>query len=376
MGDATAGSGGATRVTMLSPVRGIPPNFFGFGFGLAGLGETWRIAGRYGHAPAGVANALAVLSALAWLAVLLAYLRYVIADRSALRRDLVDPVMAPFLSLALITPMFLAVLGVAPYAAQLGKLLFDVFLGLTVLVGSWFTGQWIYGSLELDKFHPAYLLPTAAGGLIGSDGAALVGQHRLAEVMFGFGVLSWLVIGSIILGRLFLRPLLPTALLPTLAIEVAPAAVASLAWFDNHGDRIDAMIAFLAGFGMLMVLAQLRLLPAYRRLPFMPGTWSFAFSWSAVASAAMHWLNDTRPAGYRAEQYLLLAAISILITAIAARTVIALCRHQLLPQAIMAGAVPEHHAEYGCQSTKATNPSGPLSGSSTPAQEATGWPSP
>jgi tellurite resistance protein len=237
----------------------------------------------------------------------------------------------------------------------------------TVLLGSWFTGQWIYGSLELDNFHPGYLLPTAAGGLIGSDGAALVGQTRLAEVMFGFGMLSWLFTGSIILVRLFLRPLLPAALLPTLAIEVAPAAVASLAWFDNHGDHIDAVIAFLAGFGMLMVLAQLRLLPAYRRLPFMPGTWSFAFSWSAVASAAMHWLNDTRPAGYRAEQYLLLAAISVLITAIAARTVISLCRHQLLPQAIAAepASATEVADRHWSDRLKPET-----------SQEARGWPSP
>ena len=359
MGDARAGSSGATRVPVRSPARGVPPNFFGFGFGLAGLGETWRIAGHYGHAPATVANALAVLSALAWLTVLLAYLRQAIADRSALRRDLADPVVAPFLSLALITPMFLAVLGTAPYAPQLGKVLFDVFLVLTVILGSWFTGQWIFGPLELDNFHPGYLLPTAAGGLIGSDGAALVGQHRLAEVMFGFGALSWLTVGSITLVRLFLRPLLPVALIPTLAIEVAPAAVASLAWFDNHGDHLDAIITVLAGYGMLMVLAQLRLLPAYRRLPFTPGIWSFAFSWSAVASAAMHWLNDTRPAGYRAEEYVLLAAISALIAAIAARTVIALCRHQMLPQATTAGAVLEHHV-----------------GSSAPVREATGWPSP
>jgi tellurite resistance protein len=326
-------------------VTPVPPNFFGFGFGLAGLGETWRITEHFGHAPAWVANALAVLSALAWLTVLLAYLRYVIADRSAVRRDLADPVLAPFLSLAIITPMFLAVLGVVPYAAHLGTLLFDVLLMLTVVLGSWFTGQWIYGSLELDKFHPGYLLPTAAGGLIGADGAALVGQHRLAEVMFGFGMLSWLIIGSIILGRLFLRPLFPTPLVPTLAIEVAPAAVASLAWFDNHGEHIDPVNALLAGYGVLMVLAQLRLLPAYRRLPFMPSTWSFAFSWSAVASAAMHWLNDTRPAGYQAEEYLVLTVVSILIAAIAARTVVALRRRQLLPPASMAGAASTAEAD-------------------------------
>src|ERR1700759_1750057 len=212
MGDARGGSSGATPVPVMSPARGIPPTFFGFGFGLAGLGEPWRIAEHYGPAPASVANALAVLSALAWLTVLLAYLRYVIADRSAMRRDLVDPVVAPFLSLALITPMFLAVLGIAPYAPQLGKLLFDVFLVLTVILGSWFTGQWIYGPLELDNFHPGYLLPTGAGGLLGSDAGALLEDPRPAEVMLGFGALSWLAVGSITLVRLFLRPLLPVAL--------------------------------------------------------------------------------------------------------------------------------------------------------------------
>jgi len=320
----------------MSRARRVPPNFFGIGFGLAGLGEVWRVAEHYGPVPAVVATVLAVLSALAWLAVLLAYLRYVMADRLALARDFADPALAPFLALALIIPMFLAVLGVAPYAPGLGKLLFDVFLALTVIIGSWLTGQWIYGPLELGKFHPGYLLPTVAGGLIGSDGAAVVGQHRLAEVMFGFGVLSWLTVGSVIVGRLFLRPPLPTQLLPTLTIEVAPAAVASLAWFDNHGDHIDTVTAVLAGYGLLMVLAQLRLLPAYRRLPFMASTWSFAFSWSAVASAALHWLNDIRPAGYQAEENLLVAAISTVICAIAARTLTALFRHELLPQAIEA----------------------------------------
>ena len=45
----------------------------------------------------------------------------------------------------------------------------------------------------------------------------------------------WLVVGSIILGRLFFGPRLPEALVPTLAIEVAPGAVASLAWFALNG---------------------------------------------------------------------------------------------------------------------------------------------
>jgi tellurite resistance protein len=98
--------------------------------------------------------------------------------------------------------------------------------------------------------------------------------------------------------------------------------------------------SFLAGFGVLMMLAQVRLVPAFRRRPFMPSTWSFAFAWSAVASAAMHWLIDTRPAGYPAEEYLPLIGNAVLVIAIAARTVAAAGRGRLLPPDLPAGAAP------------------------------------
>jgi tellurite resistance protein len=283
----------------VSPARRVPPNFFGFGFGLAGLGETWRIAEQFGGAPEGVGDGLAALSALAWLSVPLAYLRFAVSDRSAFRRDLADPVVAPFLSLALVTPMLLAVLGLVLHEPGPGRLLFDVFVVLTVLLGSWLTGRWRCGTLQLDNFRrPAWVRRRCA--------------HRAARPRrgdIGFGALSWLVVESIVSGRLYLRPILPPPPLPMLALEVALPAVASL-------------------------------VPAFRRRPFMPSTWSFTFAWSAVASAAMHWLNDTRPAGYPAEEYLLLIAKSVLVIAIAARTVAAACRGRLLPPDLPAGAAP------------------------------------
>jgi tellurite resistance protein len=283
----------------VSPARRVPPNFFGFGFGLAGLCETWRIAEQFEGAPEGVGDGLAALSALAWLSVPLAYLRFAVSDRSAFRRDLADPVVAPFLSLALIRPMLLAVLGLVLHEPGPGRLLFDVFVVLTVLPGSRLTGRWRCGTLQLDNFRrPAWLRRRCA--------------HRAARPRrgdIGFEALSWLVVASIVLGRLYLRPMLPPPLLPMLALEVALPAVASP-------------------------------VPAFRRRPFMPSTWSFAFAWSAVASAAMHWLNDTRPPGYPAEEYLLLIAKSVLVIAIATRTVAAACRSRPLPPDLPAGAAP------------------------------------
>jgi tellurite resistance protein len=311
----------------------VPPNFFGFAFGLAGLSECWAIAAHDGRAPRAVATVLAIAAGVVWLVVLARYLRYVIVDHSVLKRDLQDPIVGPFLSLAVVSPMVWAVVAISPYSTSIAKVVLDVFVVATILLGGWFTGQWIYGSLDLNKLHPGYFLPTVAGGLVASDGAALLGQPTLAELTFGFGVVSWLIMGSMILGRLFFGPTLPTRLLPTIAIEVAPASVASLAWFDAHGDRVDIVAAFLAGYGLLMIVAQFRLLPTFVRLPFMPSTWAFTFSWAAVASAGLHWLSDSHPAGSTTYEYLVLGAISVFIGGIAARTVLAILRHQLLPAA-------------------------------------------
>ena len=308
----------------------IPLNLFGSAFGLAGLAGSWLTMASFGHAPQAVGDVLMAVAGLTWLVVLGAYLRSTWLRRTHLQ-DLFDPVAAPFAALAVIVPMLVAAEGIYPHAHDAGRVVFDVFLALTVLLGGWFTGQWIYTPMDLDRFHPGYFLPTVAGGLVASVGAAQVGQHLLGETMLGLGIVCWLVLGSVVMGRLLFRPTVPPALLPTYAIEVAPAAVASLAWFGLDGGQVDLVAALLGGYGLLMVLAQLRLLPIYLRLPFMPSTWAFAFSWAAVATAGLHWLQALHPAGATAWEYVVLILVSVLVGAIAVRTLVALVRHQLLP---------------------------------------------
>jgi len=322
----------------------IPMNLFAIPFGLAGLGEAWSVLSGEQHAPALVGNVILLISAACWLVLVAAHLRHLLTVSPSavgeISADLLDPVLAPFTSLVFITPILLASDGLFPQAAMPGRVVTDVFIALTVALGGWFVGQWFVEPLDLDRYHPGYFLPTVAGGLVASQAAALVGQQRLAEVLLGSGVISWIVVGSLIMGRLFFRPLLAPALRPTMAIEVAPAAVASLAWFAIHGPRIDMVIAFLGGYGALMVIAQLRLLPVYLRLTFMPSMWSFTFSWAAVAAAAIVWLQSAAPVGYRIWQYVIIAAVTALVGGIAIRTVIAISRHQLLPRPPATPATP------------------------------------
>ncbi len=312
-------------------VRRIPPNTFAMPFGLAGLAGTWLAMAHEGRVPVQVGWTLCAAAALVWLWVTAAYLNHWRTDRDVLYRDLTDPAAAPLLSLALIAPMLLSAQGLQPAAPTAARVCVDVTLILVVLLGGWFTGQWIYAPLDIDSLHPGYFLPTVAGGLLASYCSSVVGQPVLAAVMFGLGLICWFILGSIMLARLFARPSLPTPLLPTLAIEVAPAAIAGLAWFRLRGEQIDTVAAILGGYGLLMVLAQVRLFPTYVRLPFMPSTWSFAFSWAAVATAGIAWLEALRPPAYPVWQYALLAAITLLIGSIATRTIVALATGRLWP---------------------------------------------
>jgi tellurite resistance protein len=307
----------------------ISLSFFGMPFGLAGLAGTWETLAHYHQAPAWVGNALLVLAGLAWTAIVILYGRSVLHAPATIGDDLVDDVAGPFASLAVITPMLLAASGVYPFAPGAGRVVVDIFLAATVLLGGWFSGQWMYHPPRSDRLHPGYFLPTVAGGLVASLCAAQVGQIRLAEAAFGMGVISWIVLSSILLAGLRFRPTLPASLTPTRAIEVAPAAVAILAYLAIEGDHIDAVAAFLGGYGLLMVLAQLRLLPVYARLKFTPSSWAFSFSGAAVASAVIHWINDTASAGHRVFVYPVAAAVTLLVGGIAAQTVAAVVRPHL-----------------------------------------------
>ncbi len=150
--------------------------------------------------------------------------------------------------------------------------------------------------------------------------------------MLGYGLLCWLVLGSIILVRLFTQPVLPPPLLPAMAIEVAPPIVAGNAWFAINGGRLDLGAEILAGCGVLMVLVQIGLVGAYRRAPFGPGYWAFAFSYAAAFTYGVHRLAVAHVHGQKALTYLLLGIVTLAMAALAARTAVGLRRGTFLPR--------------------------------------------
>ncbi|HWF72231.1 MAG TPA: hypothetical protein VG186_02735 [Solirubrobacteraceae bacterium] len=312
----------------------IPPNLFGIALGLSGLAALWVFAQAPFGAPAAVAAALGVLAAAVWIGTLAIYLRQ---GPKRILADARDASVGPFLAAPVMTAYALAYV-LDQYAPDVAEAMVVVFLVIGLLVGGLLTGQWLTGGLQEATFGPAFFLPGIGIGFVGSNAAAVVGLHTLAELFFGMGIAAWVLISSVALNRMFFTPRLPPNLIPTMAIELAPAAVAGNAYFLIHSGAPDLLLLALSGYGALMTVAQLRLLPLYRELSFSAGFWSFTFPPANMALFALRWLQLEHPAGASAYAWILIAAITVLIGAIGARTIVAARRGKLLPSPAGASA--------------------------------------
>jgi tellurite resistance protein len=111
--------------------------------------------------------------------------------------------------------------------------------------------------------------------------------------------------------------------------------VAANAYAVLTGGRLDAVAYMLAGYTVLMVLVQVRLLPLYRALSFAPSFWAFTFSYAAVAITAMRWIHVEHPAGATLMEFTVLGIITLFIGGIAVRSLVALQQDRFLP--VLAG---------------------------------------
>jgi tellurite resistance protein len=332
VGAARAGAAGHRT----SGVVRIPPNFFGIALGLSGLAALWAFAGTSFGGPVAVGDALGVLAAVVWIGLMVAYLRQgprrILADGR-------DATVGPFLAAPVMTAYVLAAGVLEPHAPGAARAIVIAFLVIGLLVSGLLTGQWLTGGLDEATFGPAFFLPGIGIGFVGADAAATVGLHSIAELFFGIGIASWVLISSVTLNRMFFRPRLAPNLFPTMAIELAPAAVAGNAYFLIHHGSPDLLLLSLSGYAALMTVAQIRLLPLYRKLSFTPGFWSFTFPPANMALFALRWLGLEHPAGGSAYAWIIVTALTVLVGSIAARTILTAARGRLFPSPVGAAAL-------------------------------------
>jgi tellurite resistance protein TehA-like permease len=105
----------------------VPPNLFAIALGIAGLAQAWDAAMPLLGTPQAVPDALSILDAALWLALVAAYLAQ---GPRIIMADLRDPVLSPFVSASALTALLLAA-DLAKDAFTAGRVLVIVFLAVT-----------------------------------------------------------------------------------------------------------------------------------------------------------------------------------------------------------------------------------------------------
>ncbi len=326
---ATATVQGPAASRAVAAAARVPASFFSMVMGLVGLGATWRAASRaYGVSPWLADGLLAVATAL-WVALLAAQVAKALTAPARLRAELEHPVHG---SLAALGPASLLLLasGLWVHAPGVASVLFWIGAAGTVAIALYAVGRWLTVPLEANEVTPAMYLPPVVGSLVAALAAAVVGRADAGWLFFGVGVVSWIVLAPVLLGRYVSAGELPAPLRPLIAIELAPPAMALVAWQALDGPAPDAISRALFGYALFIALLLVRLAGRFRGVPFVPAWWAFTFPTAALATGALR-QSTAAPASVAGALALPLFVVANgVVAVIAFRTITALSRGDLL----------------------------------------------
>jgi tellurite resistance protein len=303
----------------------IPPGYFGVTLGLSALAALWLLASDHFGAPAVVGNLIAIVSAILWIVLIGSYFRQ---GAHRIVADFRDTALGPFFATPVMTGLILGSI-LWSHAHTPARVIVIIFLVIDVLLCGALMGQWMTGGLSEEQYSPAIYLPGGGMNGVAAQAAVVIGLHQVATAFFGIEVATWVLTSAIILGRLNLRSQLPPSLIPTMAVELAVPVVQGSAWFAM-GHGADGVSMAIAGYSVIMVIVQIRLLPLYLKLTFAPTFWSFTFPSIAAVTLALRWIVLEHPAGATAYAWILIVLVTTLTAAIAVRSIRAIATGEIL----------------------------------------------
>lgn len=308
-------------------LKHFPVPFFAVVMGLAGLALAWRRATAVLKLPFDASDALAVLAAAAFVVILFGYGLKLARHPGEVRKDLNHPVRVNFFATITIGLVLLATLagdafpgaGVALWTAAA-----VLHLGFTLYV----VNAWIHRTgIEVAHVNPAWFIPVVGNVLLPIAGV----RYYVAEVswfFFSVGVVFWLVLLTIVLYRLFFHAPLAERLTPTLFILVAPPAVSCVAYVSlTHTVDSFARILYYTALFLGMVLASNAL--RYLRTRFFLSAWAYSFPLAALTIATLLMAHRIGGSVFTAIAVGLLAVTTLVVIGLAARTAVAIARHEI-----------------------------------------------
>jgi tellurite resistance protein len=280
-----AGVGARLRNTC-GKLSDVSCSLFSIVVGLAGLGNSWRVAHSVWRLPAVVGESLFLTAASIWLVLLCFYAMKWLRNWEGAIEELQHPTDCSFISLIGISTLLIAS-GAIPYSRNLALVLFVTGALWAAAYAVWSTGAVWRTDRSHESITAALYLPTVAGSFVTGTVAAAVGFEGCAQLAFGAGLFSWLAIESVLMQRLYGVAPLPAFQRPGLGIQFAPPVVGAVTYLTICGNRPDIFARILIGYGLLQAFTLARLSLWILEQPFTPAYWAFTFGAASLATALL-----------------------------------------------------------------------------------------
>jgi tellurite resistance protein len=312
------------------PVPLVPAAFFGMVLGLGGLGGAWRVAARTWGMPVWIGDALLLAAALIWCAWIALFVAKWAWAPAAARSELADPALSFGLGLVAMATL-MASIAIKDYAPGLAWWVFVMGAIGGTLLTAWLIGGLWQGGRALESITPLTILPSVGTAYTGALAAGAFGHRELAAMMWGPGVITWIIMDSLILYRLLSHGL-PVPMRATIGIQLAPPAVGCLAYLGFTEGPPDRLVHFLIGYAILQGLILIRLVPWIRAQLFGPGAWAFTFGVAALSGSALLCLERHPTGAIASLAWPMFLIANVFIGWIAVRTLILFAQGRLFPQ--------------------------------------------
>ncbi|MCK9861181.1 hypothetical protein [Paenibacillus sp. ATY16] len=288
-----------------------PASFFAMTLGLAETGnalrfaqETWGGSKLWGE----LLEGLAVLSFLWWG---LLYANKWINHRYAAREEWNDPVQGSFIALIPESVLLLAA-AIMPYHTTFAHVLFWMGSVLNLLLAAVrLSGMW-RSPRSHAQVTPSLFLTYTASVLVNALVAGLIGYREYGWMVFGIGVISWIILDSVIFQQLATGGL-DAKMRNFMGIYMAPGAIVLVAYQVLSGQSSDFVTYGLAGYTLFLLFSLALSYKWLREQSFAPGYWAYTFGVATAAQGLLLMVKHGATPSLTAVAGIVLAA-SIVVT--------------------------------------------------------------
>ncbi len=305
----------------------FPVSFFAVVMGFAGFTIAWQRAESVFHVPFEISPLLAPLSVLVFVAITSMYLMKAARHPGEIVKEFRHPIRRNFFPAISISLLLLSIALVKDYPAVAQWLALAggaLHLGLTLYVMS----VWIHHTgIEIGHVNPSWFIPVVGNILVPIAGARFL-PIDVSWFFFSIGLVFWLVLLTIVLYRLFFHAPLPERLTPTLFILVAPPAVGFVSYLVLTGS-IDGFARLLYSTALFLTLLLASNAVRFLKARFFLSAWAYVFPLAAMTIAALAMVHRGGGVGHEWIALALLSVLTLIIAALATRTMLAIGRGEI-----------------------------------------------